>query len=86
LAWFDSNDPAWLEVPAGRGSLLVWTSGWHPADSDLALSSKFVPLLYSALEYGGLRDISRYFVGDPRCPRQNAGSQTDSPAGRTIVH
>ncbi len=67
LAWFDSNDPAWLEVPVGRGSLLVWTSGWHPGDSDLALSSKFVPLLYSALEYGGAFAgyQPQYFVGDP---------------------
>jgi hypothetical protein len=45
LAWFDSEDPAWFEIPVERGSLLVWTSGWHPSDSDLALSSKFVPLL-----------------------------------------
>jgi hypothetical protein len=67
LAWFDNNDPAWLEVPIGRGSLLVWTSGWQPSDSDLALSSKFVPLLYSALEYGGAFTgyQPQYFVGDP---------------------
>jgi len=67
LARFDNDDPAWLEVPVGRGSLLVWTSGWHPSDSDLALSSKFVPLLYSALEYGGAFAgcQAQYFVGDP---------------------
>ncbi len=67
LARFDSDDPAWLEVPVGRGSLLVWTSGWRPSDSDLALSSKFVPLLYSVLEYGGAFAGYRpqYFVGDP---------------------
>ena len=67
LAWFDNNDPAWLEVPIGRGALLVWTSGWQPSDSDLALSSKFVPLLYSALEYGGAFTgyQAQYFVGDP---------------------
>lgn len=67
LAWFDSDDPAWLEIPAGRGALLVWTSGWHPSDSDLALSSKFVPLLYGILEYGGAfaQRQSQYFVGDP---------------------
>jgi hypothetical protein len=66
LAWFDNDDPAWFEVPVGRGSLLVWTSGWHPADSDLALSSKFVPLLYCALESGGTlaERRSQYFVGD----------------------
>jgi len=77
LAWFDSDDPAWLEVPVGRGSLLVWTSGWHPADSDLALSSKFVPLLYSAVEYGGAFAgyQPQYFVGDPvPIPEQTAST------------
>jgi len=66
LAQFDSNDPAWFEVPVGKGALLVWTSGWHPADSDLALSSKFAPLLYSALEYGGTRADrqAQYAIGD----------------------
>jgi hypothetical protein len=67
LAWFDTNDPAILEIPSGRGSLLVFTFGWNPADSDLALSSKFVPLLYSILEYGGILTEQRpqYVVGDP---------------------
>ena len=66
LAWFDSNDPAWFELPVGKGSLLVLASGWHPSDSQLALSSKFVPLLYSILEYGGVLvgQQSQYFVGD----------------------
>jgi hypothetical protein len=66
LARFDSGDPAWIEFAVGNGSLLVWTSGWHPSDSDLALSSKFVPLLYSILEHGGtLADRqSQYFVTD----------------------
>ncbi len=67
LARFDSDAPAWIEIPVGKGTLLVWTSGWHPSDSDLALSSKFVPLLYSILEHGGTlaERHSQYFVGDP---------------------
>ena len=79
LARFDNGDPAWIELPVGKGSLLVMTCGWHPSDSQLALSSKFVPLLYSILEYGGqgkaldrIRPafgglaglLSQYFVGD----------------------
>ncbi|MHC4243590.1 MAG: BatA domain-containing protein, partial [Planctomycetota bacterium] len=51
LANFDSGDPASLELPVGKGSLLIFTCGWHPSDSQLALSSKFVPLFYSILEY-----------------------------------
>jgi hypothetical protein len=66
LAWFDSNDPALFELRVAKGSLLVLASGWHPSDSQLALSSKFVPLLYSILEYGGIftNRQSQYFVGD----------------------
>jgi hypothetical protein len=66
LAWFDSNDPALFELHKDKGSILVLTSGWHPSDSQLALSSKFVPLLYSILEYGGIFTSrqSQYFVGD----------------------
>jgi len=66
LARFDNGDPAWIEQPVGKGSLLVMTCGWHPSDSQLALSSKFVPLLYSILEYGGViaGQQSQYFVGD----------------------
>lgn len=66
LADFDSGDPAWLELPVDKGSLLIFTCGWHPSDSQLALSSKFVPLFYSMLEYGGVfaGQQSQYFVGD----------------------
>ncbi|MHC4728347.1 MAG: hypothetical protein ACYS17_14095 [Planctomycetota bacterium] len=66
LANFDSGAPAWIEIPVGKGSLLVLTCGWHPADSQFALSSKFVPLLYSILEYNGILagQQSQYFVGD----------------------
>jgi hypothetical protein len=80
LAWFDSNDPAWFELHVGKGTLLVLTSGWHPSDSQLALSSKFVPLLYSILEYGGVLSEQplQYFVGDHisvphRGPRHSDG-------------
>ena len=67
LARFDNGDPAWIEQPVGKGSLLVLTCGWHPSDSQLALSSKFVPLLYSILEYSGVfaEQQSQYFIGDP---------------------
>ena len=51
LARFDNGDPALIEAPLRDGKILILTSGWHPTDSQLALSSKFVPLLYSLLEY-----------------------------------
>ncbi len=67
LARFDSGDPALIDLPIGRGHLLALTSGWHPADSQLALSSKFVPLLYSMLELGRETDQIKVanLVGHP---------------------
>jgi hypothetical protein len=66
VARFDNGDAALLEVPQGKGRLLVLTSGWHPADSQLALSSKFLPLLYSILEQtGGIRSpLAQFHIGD----------------------
>lgn len=66
LARFDSEDPALLQIPVGRGTLFVLTAGWIPADSQLALSSKFVPWLYSLLEMGGgfRTRVTQHVVGD----------------------
>jgi hypothetical protein len=50
IARFENGDPAVLEKPLGKGRLIVLTSGWNPADSQLARSSKFVPLMAALLE------------------------------------
>jgi hypothetical protein len=66
LAKFDSGDPALLEVPVGKGRVLILCSSWRPDQSQLALSTKFVPLLYAILEQstGGLSAPTAYHVGD----------------------
>jgi hypothetical protein len=66
LAEFDSGDPALVELAVGRGRLLVLASGWQPEDSQLAVSSKFVPLLYSLLELAGVSssDLNQAVIGD----------------------
>lgn len=76
LARFDSGDPALLEVPFGAGRILVLTSGWQPESSQLALSSKFVPLLYAILESSGVPEPlpAQYRVGDLVPLGQLAGS------------
>ncbi len=54
LARFDNGQPAMIAVSVGKGgTLLVLASGWHPADSQLALSTKFVPLLFGWLAAAG---------------------------------
>jgi hypothetical protein len=65
-AKFDSGDTAVAHFPVGKGALFVFAAGWHPDDGQLALSSKFVPLLYSMLEFSGAiksRALA-YNVGD----------------------
>ena len=66
LARFDDGDPALFEQTHGEGRLLVLTSGWHPEDSQLARSTKFVPLVSRMLERSGLADtvLPQHQVGD----------------------
>lgn len=66
LARFDSGDPALVEAPIGTGRVLILASGWQPEASQLALSSKFVPLMYSILESSGapVPLPAQYRVGD----------------------
>ena len=66
LARFDDGDPALLDLRIGRGHLFILTCGWQPEDSQLALASKFVPLLYSMLELGESRGKlkSNCFAGE----------------------
>jgi hypothetical protein len=46
LAQFDSGSPAILEAPqAAGGRIFVLATGWHPADSQWALSSRFPPMI-----------------------------------------
>jgi len=53
LAKFDDDSPALFQVDMGKGHLLVLTSSWSPADSQLAVSSKFPPLLQTMLDWSG---------------------------------
>lgn len=66
VARFDSGDPALVEAPLGKGRLIVLTTGWQPDDSQLGVSSKFVPLIYSLIELGGgiAAPPAQWFVGD----------------------
>lgn len=66
VAKFDNGDAAIVEFPVGRGRIIFFASGWGPGDSQLALSTKFVPLLYSALEWSGAAPaaVTPFHVGD----------------------
>lgn len=53
VAQFDNGDPFIIERRINRGRIICFTSGWHPEDSQLAVSSKFVPLIASVLDQSG---------------------------------
>ena len=87
LARFDKGDPALIQFAVARGTLLALTSGWHPADSQLALSTKFVPLLYAMLELSGGAGAGpgQYTVGDSVQPGPtNTAALVKRPDGREI--
>ncbi len=68
IARFDNEDPAiWQRPGANGGNVFVLTSGWQPGDSQLALSTKFVPLVNSLLEIAAdLPELNKsLLVGEP---------------------
>jgi len=66
LATFDGESPAIIEKRIGDGTVFAFLSGWEPRESQLALSSKFVPLLFSIFEHTGfsIRSAPTYLVGE----------------------
>jgi hypothetical protein len=87
LAWFDDADPAVLEKASGRGRLVVWASSWRPADSQLARSSKFVPLMAALLDMrdGRVPTVTQHRIGD-RIPvsASAAATRVRKPDGTTV--
>ena len=45
LASFDNKAPALVERSIGQGTAWILTTGWQPNESQLALSTKFLPLV-----------------------------------------
>lgn len=88
LAKFDTGDPALVEVPVGKGRIYVLASGWQPEDSQLAVSSKFVPLVWSLLEQtGGVASFAtQHSVGDKvALPADGAATGVRPPGGTAVA-
>ena len=60
LATFDDGSSALAQVPVGKGTLLVLASGWNPADSQFAVSSKFPPFMETLLGWSGAIAPARF--------------------------
>lgn len=89
LARFDTLDPALVEFTVGEGRALLLASGWSPDDSQLALSSKFVPLMNRMLDWSReATGQTQYFVGGSipcQGGRANQPVQVQTPDGKTAV-
>jgi hypothetical protein len=88
LARFDDGTPALAEIKIGKGSLLALTAGWNPADSQLAVSSKFLPLMQIILDWGGGAAPARcqFQTGEPIPSPVSSGDvlQWRKPDGRIV--
>jgi hypothetical protein len=91
LARFENGDAAVLEKTLGKGRIVVLASGWDPADSQLARSSKFVPLMSALLEGQDPRptDAANYLVHDrvplPAVEDAAKGLAVHKPDGATFT-
>ncbi|MCA1684962.1 MAG: BatA domain-containing protein, partial [Planctomycetia bacterium] len=90
LARFEGGDAAVVEKPVGKGRLVVLASGWGPADSQLARSSKFVPLMSALLDGRDPQpaDTGGHRVGDrvalPGGDEADKGRVVRKPDGATV--
>jgi aerotolerance regulator-like protein/VWA domain-containing protein len=67
IAKFDNGEPALLERKLGQGRVIVFASSWDPDDSQLALSTKFVPLIGALLDQacGTTEALASVTIGQP---------------------
>ncbi len=89
LAKFDDGSPALLQLTVGRGNLLVLASGWNPTDSQLAVSSKFPPLMQTLLDWSGgaAPTRSQFLTGDaiPSPAGADATVEWQKPDGKKLL-
>ena len=80
LAKFDDGSPALAQLSVGKGNLLVLASGWDPIESQLAVSSKFPPLMQRMLDWSGADKPMRFqfLTGDAIPSPGSAGVSTAS--------
>lgn len=86
LARYDDGDVAVVEKPVGTGRQIVFASGWQPSDSQLARSSKFVPLMTALVELRGGRRVAatNYRIGD-RVPVAAGTTAVRKPDGSSVA-
>lgn len=85
LARFDTGDPFLVEHVVGTGRVFLMTSGWQPADSQLALSTKFVPMLEGLLARRDASSVDSQFVVHQPIPNSPFASEGATEPGIVTV-
>jgi hypothetical protein len=91
IAAFDSGDAALLEFPfSSAGRLFVQTAGWHPSDSQWALSTRFPAMIQRLIQLAHPQQAAdRLFdAGSVIIPQQLAGAgdwTLTTPTGEQIT-
>jgi len=67
IARFDDGSPAFIERRLGKGRQIFLAASWKPDDSQLALSSKFVPLVGALMDlaYGRSGNLAGVAINEP---------------------
>ncbi|HUP81591.1 MAG TPA: BatA domain-containing protein, partial [Pirellula sp.] len=78
LAKFDDRSPAFICKEQGRGKVWILMAGWQPNESQLALSTKFVPLI------SGLYRLATPVVNNPSSYR--VGMSLEIPEDYRILN
>jgi len=88
LARFDDGDPALVEQIVGTGKMWVLAAGWQPEASQLALSSKFIPLIFSLFDpsTGTQVDRNQFSIGDRVPWEPSSTAQITLPSGEEISY
>lgn len=88
LARFENDDPAiWKLDDSDRGCVYAMASGWNPRQSQLALSTKFVPLINGLVEIAAdIPDLDKsYWIGEsifiPAAEAGQKSRQIEKPDG-----
>lgn len=86
IARFENGDPAVVEKSIGKGRVVLLASSWRPDDSQLARSSKFVPLMLSLLTIGTSEafETADLHVGD-RIPLASFAARIADRAATVVV-
>lgn len=89
LARFDAGDPAIVQQQVGDGTIYLLATSWKPSESQLALSTKFVPLMSFILDPRESDRLSAQLeVGDaaePPAGNESAEPQVRIPAGDLVA-